>query len=176
MTRDGSALGFAVRVLLGGALISGLLLYASQALQKSPNQTQQAATTEKIGPAMSQVRAPAVAAVPQKAEPSRLPDAAQPQPAAVPAPVPQAPALQPLSSAPAPVAAVAAPPSSAAPRATPAEPVSLDAEIAVDEPQAEAKPRTARQRGSAGCTSYKSYNPSTQTYRSFDGKIKDCRP
>jgi cytoskeletal protein RodZ len=177
MTREGSAIGFVVRVLLGGALISGLLLYASQALQKGPSEPQQAGPAEKIGPAMSQPRAPVVAATPQKVEPVRPPVVAQQQPAALPAPVPSAPALQPVSVPAAPVAAVAAPtPAPVVPRVTQAERVSLDPEIAVDEPQPEATPRPARQRGSAGCTSYKSYNPATQTYRSYDGKIKDCRP
>ena len=31
-------------------------------------------------------------------------------------------------------------------------------------------------RGSAGCQNYKSYDPATQTYRSFDGKTRECKP
>jgi hypothetical protein len=177
MTREGSALGFVVRLLLGGALISGALLYASQALQRSPSDAQQAAPAEKIGPAMSQPRNPVVAVTPQKVEPSRAPVAAQtqPQPAAVPAPVPQAPALQAITPPP---AAAPAPAEATAPR-TPvtAEPVGLDTEVMVDEPQPDPpRGRPARQRGAAGCTGFKSYNPATQTYRSYDGKVRDCRP
>jgi hypothetical protein len=183
MTREGSALGFVVRLLLGGALISGALLYASQALQRSPSDVQQAAPAEKIGPAMSQPRTPVVAATPQKVEPSRAPVAAQPQPqpppAAVPAPVPQAPALEALAPPPAAAPApVPVPAEAAAPRTPVAtEPVGLDTEIMVDEPQPDPpRGRPARQRGAAGCTGFKSYNPATQTYRSYDGKVRDCRP
>lgn len=31
-------------------------------------------------------------------------------------------------------------------------------------------------KGAANCTSYRTYNPDTQTYRGFDGKVRSCRP
>jgi hypothetical protein len=30
--------------------------------------------------------------------------------------------------------------------------------------------------GKGGCTKYRTYNPETQTYRGFDGKIHECKP
>ncbi len=43
------------------------------------------------------------------------------------------------------------------------------------EPDDVASP-TGAARGAAGCQNYKSYDPATQTYRSFDGKTRECKP
>jgi hypothetical protein len=181
MTAEGGAVGFLVRLLLGGALISGALLYASQALQKAPA-PDKGSVSEKIGPTLSQPK-PLASAAPSSAKPQAAPLPPAPQaapavpPAAVPAPVPEQSAVQALVPAdPTPRALVRAP----SPAPTPVEP-QLSTASATDDPgidaPADPKPRgAARQRGSAGCTSYKSYNAATQTYRSFDGKIRECHP
>lgn len=179
MTAEGGAVGFLVRLLLGGALISGALLYASQALQKAPV-TDKEAAVEKIGPTLSQPK-PLAAAPPlvAKTQPVLPPPAPVAPPAAVPAPIPDQPAVQALAPVePTPRAMVRAPstPPAPAPVDQPLSTASATDDPGIDAP-ADPKPRAAaRQRGAAGCTSYKSYNPATQTYRSFDGKIRECHP
>ena len=39
-----------------------------------------------------------------------------------------------------------------------------------------ARPRTARSSRNPGCRNYRTYNPATQTYRGYDGVVRQCRP
>lgn len=179
MTAEGRAVGFLVRLLLGGAVISGTLLYASQTLQKAPA-TDKEAAVERIGPTLSQPK-PIAAAAPLEARPQPVPPPPAPvaPPAAAPAPIPDPPAVQapaPVEPTPPAMVRAARPPPAPAPVDQPASTASTTEDPATDAP-VDLKPRAAgRQRGAAGCTGYKSYNPATQTYRSYDGKIRECRP
>ena len=165
-------IGLVLRVLVGGAVISGGLLFAAQALHRpdAPKESK----VEKIGPTMSNLPKPAATPTVQAIEVPTLPPVqnvapAKPGAASVVA-APAAPALipQPLSSQPS-AAAARAPAPAPAP-----QPVALDAPpspIDGDNPTRPAKSRS----GAAGCTNYKTYNAQTQTYRGFDGKTYDCR-
>lgn len=176
MTGEGGAIGFMIRLLLGGALISGGLLYAAQALQ-NPAATREP-VAEKIGPALTTRPAPVRAPVEPTVAAVAPPALASEPPAARVGNSYQAdpgPAATPLSASPA-----------GAARSPSAQP-QADVEATADTfgvlsedgaPAAESKPARASRakKGSAGCTQYKSYNPATQTYRAFDGTIKDCKP
>lgn len=173
MTREGGAIGFVIRLLLGGALISGGLLYAAQALQKAPASREPVA--EKIGPALS-TRQAAQAARPA---PPAVPEATVPAAPSGPAPAAE---RSPQDGAPALAGASVVPPAPAvqSQNPAPADTFGVIADDASPDTAADARAATRSagkgQRGAQGCTQYKSYNPQTQTYRSFDGKIKDCRP
>jgi hypothetical protein len=179
MRGEGGAISFAIRLLLGGALISGGLLYAAQSLQKPPASKEP--VTEKIGPALTTRQAPQPVRPPSPApEPTVAAPPAGPAPAAQAAP--QARYSTSFAADPAP-AAPAAQSQNPAPAAAPSpDDFGVMADEAQPDPgiaQGEPKPQRAAgrgQRGAAGCTQFKSYNPATQTYRSFDGKIKECHP
>lgn len=188
---EGGAFSFVIRLLLGGALISGLLLYAAQSLQKGPAPAKEA-TTEKIGPTLStrQAAPPPKPAAPAPVQALATP-AAGPDPAAQPMTAPSGASA--LVPAPGPATGTGrvsnsygtdpAPAPPASPVVT--QPTTAQADsygVVADETAGDVKPTPAAGRpaktkpGQAGCQNYKSYNPATQTYRSFDGKIRDCKP
>ncbi|WP_146140319.1 BA14K family protein [Alsobacter soli] len=156
----------------------------------------------KIGPVLTQPRPAPI--VPVKTEPAPRQDApatqaaaipAQPAPgpAAVPAPPAQAAAAAPPEPAPVIPAAPAAPsrrawmaadaaeletgalaPSAGTPRLeelTPRQRKRLRRAALAQE----AGPARRYAPGSAGCEHYRSFDPVSQTYRSFDGRIRECR-
>lgn len=167
-------IGLVLRVLVGGAVISGGLLFAAQALHRP--EAGKEVKVEKIGPTMTNLpaKAPATPTV-QAIEVPTLPPVQSVAPAPKPPAVsviasPAAPALIPQGAAPQNVApAVRAPSPVPAPQA-----VALDSPAIAAEGDSVAKPARPRS-GAAGCTSYKTYNAQTQTYRGFDGKTYDCR-
>ncbi len=50
--------------------------------------------------------------------------------------------------------------------------------LALAEPEATmaAAPASQGRPSAARCTAFKTYNPASQTYRGYDGKIRDCKP
>ena len=147
-----STLSNAVVVLGAIALLAVGLFAASDAIANRAQST--AAPQSKIGPAYENKRpAPvpaAVARVDTPAAPVDRPEPVVERVVTAPKPVDQQP----------PVTAVAIPvePPSVA------KPAPERTETASDRPAP----------GSAGCTRYRTYNPTTQTYRAFDGTIRRC--
>jgi hypothetical protein len=194
--------GAATRLLMlfaGCAALAGLLLYSAKLMpQKADKPTSE---VEKIGPSAGRAPNPATPSVAIVATVPKTQAAAAPF---VPAPATAQPAatvvLAPTQSVPAPAFAPALPQPDgrADPPADDAAPTQrartrsvIEVQPNDEEPASAAvapaptrqaqtdAPRPARtrsERGSAGCTSYKTYNADTQTYRAFDGRVKPCRP
>ncbi|WP_158266726.1 BA14K family protein [Alsobacter soli] len=116
---------------------------------------------KKIGPAMERPYAP------QPIPRADTPPARVARPA--PAPVPAAPAP--------PTATAPASPAPSAPAPTVAAPQAADA-AAPEAPATAAAPDSAAPRypkGYAGCDHYKSYDPTTQTFKTREGRVMPCR-
>lgn len=166
-------IGLILRVLVGGAVISGGLLFAAQALHRP--EAAKEAKVEKIGPTMSNLpvktlSGPTVQAIEVPSLPPVVSVAPAQRPSAASVvPAPAAPALIQPSVSP-----TVSPPAAARAPAPPTQSVALDTPAAPVEGDGVAKPARSRP-GAAGCTSYRTYNAQTQTYRGFDGKTYDCR-
>ncbi|WP_406855966.1 BA14K family protein [Alsobacter sp. KACC 23698] len=150
----------------------------SPLVSPAPSATAPAAPAKPADAARPQPQPPAPAAVsaadfaasfPPKLStplPGPGPDSAQPQAQPAPTRAARAPAQEQGDAA--------APPSSAdAPRA--------EARKGGDKVASVAPARTrpaflSGGAGQAGCTRYKSYDPATQTYRSYDGVTRECKP
>jgi hypothetical protein len=167
MAADVNPFGVVLRLALGGAVITGALLFAAQALHKQ-EVAKPEAKVEKIGPTMSvqpKPPSPTVQAIEVPTLPPVQSVAPAPPAAASVVSVPAAPAL--LPAAPSPQA------SQTAPRAAPQ--VQAAAQETLSPAGDSETPRARTRSGASGCTNYKTYNPQTQTYRGFDGKTYDCR-
>jgi hypothetical protein len=168
---------FGVCALLVGALLAAPGLLPSR-------QSQPAAETAKVGPTFSGKQPMSPAAQPLRA-------AASPAPAAPAAPPPSLSSVaantaqaSPLKAAP--VAADPAPPPPKPAAAEPSDVASLsdDAEVVTPPPARPAKDekirpkrpeRVASSARQPRCTTYRTYNAATQTYRSYDGVTRPCR-
>ncbi|WP_460448312.1 BA14K family protein [Alsobacter sp. SYSU BS001988] len=155
-------------------------------------------TTVPVGPS------PLVSPAPQAASPAapaKPADAARPQPQA-PAPAAVSAAdfaasLPPKFSAPLPAPGADSASTQPAPARAARAPAQDQGEAAAPSPSADAAKAEARKAGDkvasvapartrpaflsggagqAGCTRYKSYDPATQTYRSYDGVTRECKP
>lgn len=155
-------------------------------------------TTVPVGPS------PLVSPAPQAASPAapaKPADAARPQPQA-PAPAAVSAAdfaasLPPKFSAPLPAPGANSASTQPAPARAARAPAQDQGEAAAPSPSADAAKAEARKAGDkvasvapartrpaflsggagqAGCTRYKSYDPATQTYRSYDGVTRECKP
>ncbi|WP_460449088.1 BA14K family protein [Alsobacter sp. SYSU BS001988] len=145
----------ALRFILGPVLMGVVLVVGVKAMDASP-----AASAPKAKPAQTA----SVAAAPLAGglrnvmlQPGIQPGTTVQAPPATPSIGPQA-SYASLRSEP---AAIASAPQAATNNVVPASAVK--------------KVAKAETRGAAGCATYKSFNPVTQTYRSFDGAVRPCR-
>jgi hypothetical protein len=146
---------FTVSFLVAGILlVVGVLIIASDVL--SSRHAAGLSPPEKIGPVFS--AKPSVAA---------FASTSTDQPAAGEVRQP------PLIEQSAPPAKTTAPPSPSTAIVAPVLDASVSRTDAGSSDRQAAKPVRTGQ-GSAGCTQYRTYNPQTQTYRGFDGKIYPC--